>query len=143
MTTFNKATVKTLRDDMQRVMNAWIAANPARCDGLKINVGNASFRDTSVTFKVEVATADEDGVIRDKAASDFKMYASMYDLEPTDLGREFSSGGYRYTLTGINPRATRFPINARRQDGKRFKMPAGTVKLALQREASVTETVNA
>lgn len=51
-----------------------------------------------------------------------------------DFGRSFTSRGRTYTITGANPRAPKFAIEADRDDGKHFKLPAKTVRALLDSE---------
>ena len=64
-------------------------------------------------------------------AQDFKLMATAFGLKADDLGRQFQSRGWVYTITGLKPGAPKFPIIADRIDGKSFKFPASVVKNAL------------
>jgi hypothetical protein len=84
--------------------------------GLKIHAGNASFNDSAVTFKLELALQGYD---RDK--DEFMSVCQFYDLKPEDYGREFRSRGQTYRLVGINSRSPKYCFMGERADGKRFK----------------------
>jgi len=90
--------------------------------GLKLTPGRASYGDT-VELKIEAAPILADGSAISKEAEDFKRYAMDYGLEPSDLGRTFDSNGWTFTLTGLRPGRPKFPLLARRSDGKIFKFP--------------------
>ena len=60
------------------------------------------------------------------------IYRDVYDLavevyDLPELGSEFVDRGETFTITGFNPRSTKYPVLATRADGKRFKFPVITV----------------
>lgn len=70
-------------------------------------------------FEFKVDGADE---------SDFARSAPLYGLSADDYGREFTSRGTQYRVTGINARAPKFPLQAERlSDGKRFKFTTSVI----------------
>jgi hypothetical protein len=81
----------------------------------------------STLLKFEFAELGEDGVAQTREATDFTMFAQQYNLEPTDLGKEFVSGTERYTIVGLKRRARKMPILATRKDGKTYKFAAPMV----------------
>ena len=127
---FDRQTVKTTRERLQTALDA-VAAEL----GCQIKVGGATFeRDGSrCYFKVDCAVVGEDGTVETREASDFVLYAAQFKLSPEDLGREFTKGGETFTIIGCKPKSYKFPILARRQDGKVFKFPAVTVRAGMGR----------
>lgn len=126
---FDRAKVKQTRTDLE----AAVAVLAERL-GCHIKVGSASFaRDGSQCFfKVEFAAIGEGGVPETQEVTAFRRLAVAYGLEPDDFGRTFTSGGTAYAICGLKPKATRFPILAKRVgDDKIFKFPADTVRNAL------------
>jgi len=122
----DRSTVKDLRPKVQEALKALEAL------GLNVQVGNASFSSTSVTFKVELAIVSEGGAIQSKAAETFKRLAYLYGLRPDDLGKTYGP----YTVVGLNPRAKKYPIVARRKDGKDYKIPAEMIVMYKSKEVS-------
>ena len=62
----------------------------------------------------------------------WRYYATSYGFKLDDLGREFTSRGVRYKITGIEPSRPKYPISAERVHDKRaFKFGASTVKMGL------------
>ena len=116
-----RESVKKLRDDLQTIINR-INENE-ELEGVKLILGSGSFGD-SVTFKLEAAPLGDDGEAVSKTATAFTRYASMYNLLPSDLGKEISWGGSKFVITGLNTRSYKYPILAKRSDGKVFKLPA-------------------
>ena len=116
---------KDLRELIQNALNG--VAGPA---GVDIRVGNCRFG-TDATFQVIVSEVAADGTVKTREADDFRMLASSYGLEPEDLGRSFRSNGDRYTIAGLKPRSRKYPILAKRGDGKIYKFGAQNVKVML------------
>jgi len=113
-----------------------VAALQAVADKYGMSVeaeGGARFSASDLHMKFRIALRDaETGETPNADAKNFALYASMYGLEAGDLGRTFRSAGSVYKITGINPRRPQYPISATREpDGKKFKMPAHSVKQAL------------
>ena len=84
-------------------------------------MGNCRYTETDATFKLEVSAISEDGEVLTAEAQAFRRNASLYGLEPDDLGMEFSSRGEAFTLIGLRPRSRKYPMVGRRSDGKVFK----------------------
>jgi len=95
--------------------------------GLKITVGHASYTagvDGNATFKVELATQNESGLVFSKKSNDFLMNAERLGFLPEDLNKEFKYAGTIYKLIGFNPKSYKYPLVVERvRDGKQFKMP--------------------
>ena len=99
--------------------------------GYKLSLGSCRFGEVA-TFKLEAAPINGDGKVASQAEADFCALASIYGLKPEDLGKKFSLQGSIFTVTGLNSRRPRFPVDARRADGKTFKLPADTVEKLLE-----------
>jgi len=125
---FNRPTVKKTRDKIQAALDTL-----SKELGCQIKVGGASFaRDGSnCTFKLECATVSADGTVETKEVTAFREMASSYGLSPDDLGKAFFNAGEKFTISGLKPKANKYPILAVRSDGAEFKFPVDMVKLAL------------
>src|SRR5437879_1604588 len=95
--------VKTLRDDLQEVLNA-----ASEKLGYKLTLGNCSFGATA-NFKLEAAPFASNGEVVSREAEDFKRYAELYQLKAEYLGKTFRHNGRPFTITGLKPRSRRFP----------------------------------
>lgn len=68
----------------------------------------------------------------------FRSLAPIYGLKPEDLGRTFAvshgwrGGSTQYKITGISGWKSKYPIIAERSDGRKFRFPLDTVKIATQ-----------
>ena len=67
----------------------------------------------------------EDAIESPREVTDYNRYREVYDLP--ELGSEFVDRGETFTITGLNPRSTKYPVLVTRADGKRFKFPVITV----------------
>lgn len=96
--------------------------------GLDINVGSIKYSSSGFTANLEVAY----GSVEDKEEADFKAYCSMYGLEPSDFGRNFTAAnGKTYTISGIRTTRRKYPILVC-SNGKYSLMTVETVVNALK-----------
>jgi len=78
--------------------------------------------------KVIVAVVGSDGVTVSKEAKDYERFAKAFGFT-IKLGETFYSQGESYTVTGFNARASRMPIQAKRnRDGLGFKFTKSVVQ---------------
>ena len=90
--------------------------------GLTVTTGRGSYGGETGTMTIELATLGENGEVESAQAKDFKKYASMVGLEPTDLGRRFVSNGEEFEVSGLKTRNRKYPVIATKvSNGKSFK----------------------
>ncbi len=91
--------------------------------GLVISAGNASYTDTSVTFKVECVI---EGV--DKAKENFERECFLFNLPADAYNKTFHFNRQDWKLVGLKTRSPKFPIIASKvgQSGK-YKLPERAV----------------
>lgn len=91
--------------------------------GVTFHAGNASYSDTSVTFKIECVL---EGV--DKAKENFERDCDLFHLPESTYQAEFKHNGSTWILQGVKPRATKYPILASKkgQDGN-YKLPESAI----------------
>jgi hypothetical protein len=118
----DRDTVKSVRKHLEVALES-VGKNL----GMSIKVGSASFSSSNICFKIEVA-AVENGQVMSREAEAWKQQARLFGLDPDGLGKQFTYGGRQYTITGLSPRRSRFPIMAEREDGKQFKFPIEVIK---------------
>lgn len=130
---FDKAAVRTLRDQIQAALDEL----SEQLD-VQIKLGSATFTSENITFKMEVASLNDDGEAISRMVTDFQRMASLYGLKPEDLNREFTMRGNTYKVVGAVPRRSKYPLVCE-CNGKRFKFAAETVKMCfqLQKESAV------
>jgi hypothetical protein len=126
ITKFDKETVRTLRTELDLALKA-----VSEKHGIAIQVGNATFSENIITFKVD-ASLLKNGEAVTKEAEAFVLYASMLTLKASDLGREFKVGTKTYKLKGYSPKKSKFPMVCSDQSGKLFGLPEAVVVKALK-----------
>ena len=126
----NKERVKHLRLELQGLLDSQYGLD--FLGDLKAHVGNASFTDNNVTFKIELSTIAENGDVLNKASEDFKLFAGVYGMKPEDFGKSFKANGHTYTICGLKPRSDKYPIIAQREDGKKFKFGDDYTKIMIK-----------
>ena len=72
-------------------------------EGFDIDVGNASYDDTQVTFKVQIKETGAPSV----EELDLEEYAGLYDLDTSKIA---TVKGDKYSLVGFNSRARKQPF---------------------------------
>jgi hypothetical protein len=82
-------------------------------------------------FRVSIPASD--GTAFNLEKDMFEYLAARYGLTPSDFGREFTAGGERFRVTGIDPRRPKYPISAERiPDRRGFKFTAENVAMLLK-----------
>lgn len=99
--------------------------------GLVFKTGNASFTANNANFKLECATTGDNGSVHSKDAETFKLYANIYGLKESDLGRKVTLQGSEYVIVGLKPRSVHPIIAARVSDAKLFKLSLTAVQSQL------------
>jgi len=118
ITTLDKQTLRIVREKMNEALATLEEI------GIHAKVGSISYEDQRASVKVEIAVMGENGEIVSKEASDYERYREMYELP--ELGTTFVNRGTVYTITGLKPRSTKYPVLAKRADGKSFKFTRAT-----------------
>lgn len=124
MITIDKTLVRDLRDKMQAVLEANF-----KVEGFKINVGNATYRESEIKFKVEITRTNNEGNSA-QAESDFQRLSFLFGLKSEWYGKTFAFKKNLYKITGLKAaRGTRYPVIATRlSDGQEFKFGADLIK---------------
>lgn len=97
---------------------------------VQIRLGGGKYTEGSFSPKVEVAILNEDGQAETPDREAFRTYATMFGLDPSDLGKSFIAGGKTFVISGLKPNSYVRPILAT-CNGKPFKFPAEAVAKAL------------
>jgi hypothetical protein len=118
----DKQTVTRIAAEAQIALNA-----VAEKYELTVKVGGGSYDPEAGTFKPRVEFVSEDA-----GAVKFLRYASLFGLEPTDFGKRITLKNRTFSITGINPRRPKFPIDIEEvSTGKVMKATESSVKAAL------------
>jgi hypothetical protein len=82
-------------------------------------------------FRVSIPAAD--GTAFNLEKDMFAYLAERYGLAPSDFGREFTTGGERFRITGLDPKRPKYPVSAERLPDRRgFKFTAENVAMLLK-----------
>ena len=102
----------------------------------EVRIGKASYdinADGGMTVKIEIMPI-VNGVAKGKEVLAFERECFLYGLEKSDLGKTFITPEGTYEIVGLNTRAHKMPILAKKfNDGRRYKFSAIFVKRALGR----------
>ena len=133
---FDRKRIKELRTKIEVALKDF-----AESENISIELGNASFSEDNVTFKMSCSTVNTDGSVNSKTGEDFKHYCTRYGLKPEALGATFTRDRQQYTITGCKPRSSKYPIIGQRTDGKSFKFSPEDVKRSLDDKSLIKETL--
>lgn len=123
------------RDNLRPLDAELAAALRPICEqyGISVRAAGATFSDTRALVKFELviqATASPEAAAA--VAAEFARYAAMVGVRPDALGKSFTTRTGTYTVTGINPGRSSFPVSATRSDGKAYKFPAQALPAELR-----------
>jgi hypothetical protein len=128
ITAFDRKNLQALRTDIDAALKA-----VGDKHGISLKLGRGTFSAETATFKLELGTVSDTGVVVTKEAQDFKTYALMFGLKPEHLGQSFKDfDGHSYKVVGLKVRSPKFPVLVERADGARFKFPEKRVANFLQ-----------
>ena len=120
---FNRNNLKTIRADI----SAALASVEAKHD-VTFDLGNIRFGDTNFRGKLECnAVADKNGKAVDPNKVKFEQNYFRFGLDKDAYGKTFSKAGRKYTVTGINPRAKKYPVKCTSPNGQVWKMPVSAL----------------
>ncbi len=111
-TTFTKAGLKTIRASLDKAFREVEEAH-----GIKLNIGNISYEDTTFRTTLKASIVNEDGTVEDEQRKDFKKFATMFDLNPEWLDKEIVLSGRTFTITGLNRKASKNNIRIQAENG--------------------------
>ena len=94
----DRQTAKIIREKLNEILPMYGIG-----EEYEITIGNASYDDTQVTFKVQVK---ESGA-PDKEEQDLQRYANLYGLDTSKIA---TVKGNKYSLVGFNTRARKQPF---------------------------------
>ena len=122
----NKQTVRELRDQLQVILDKHAPMQSSMLADLDIQIGNASFMDTEVTFKLSVKVKGS----KPKDEKDLEEYVSMISKWGTNLDKDriVSYRGMDLKLVGYKRANRKYPFIL--QDvatSKRYKFPTDWV----------------
>ena len=113
---FTKPVLKTLRTDIDAALAAVAAKH-----GITLDIGNISFDSNSFRTTLSAKSSD---VAVENDSSEFDRYAARFGIKKEAFNEMFSFQGDMFTVVGIKPRSTKYPLLAKqRSNGKTYKLP--------------------
>lgn len=120
---FTRASVRALAAEIESAL-----APIAERHGIQIKTGSATYLGRNAVIKVECSGIDEHGEAETREALRFVSLAGSFGIAPhVRLRATFAAQGATFTIVGLATRGTRFPVLARREDGKTFKFAVASV----------------
>ena len=124
--TLDRSNVRGLVTEIQTAVDAVLASHGmsnARVSGtFTANELNVRFAASTVSINAETGVNESSA-----EATDYLRFGSLLGLPAGLLGSTFRHQCVDYTFLGTNRHASRFPVLARRADGKVFKFPVAAV----------------
>ena len=120
---FNKGNLKALRAELDALHAAL-----EKKYGIELKVGNASYSDNEVTFKLKANTKSANGTVVTKEALNWPLYADLNGVGHFSVGDKVNLNGSIYEITGWNTRARKSPVMIKDTNtGASYKCPASTI----------------
>ena len=122
----NKQTVRELRDQLQVILDKHAPMQSSMLADLDIQIGNASFMDTEVTFKLNVKVKGS----KPKDQTDLEEYLSVISKWGTDLDKDrvVNYRGMDLKLVGYKRANRKYPFILQDvKTSKRYKFPTDWV----------------
>jgi len=122
----NRQTVRELRDQLQVILDKHAPMQSSMLADLDIQIGNASFVDTEVTFKLNVKVKGS----KPKDQTDLEEYLSMTSRWGTDLDKDrvVNYRGMDLKLVGYKRANRKYPFILQDvKTSKRYKFPTDWV----------------
>lgn len=126
--TFDRSNLKTIRNDIDAALAA-----VEKKHGIKFNLGNIRYSANDFRTKLEcVSVTSANGAPVDADKVKFEQNAFLFGVKKDAFGKSFTSHGRRFTITGINPRAKRYPVTAVGPQGGGYKFPVDSLPAKLR-----------
>lgn len=122
---FNRAVCQDVSEDAIIALNDMAAKF-----GLAVSRGSGSYSESSYTMKV-VFSIVRDGKVVSPSVEAWNTYHDLYNLPKNALGKSILFQGRPYTIEGLSPRKSKYPVNVKRNDGKEFRLTVSSVRAAL------------
>ena len=103
--TIDKSKLELMRKDI----NAALESIAKKYD-VQLSVGSGTYSSTNATFKLEVATIADDGVVITKDVAALKSLGKYLGLTDTQLAHKFIVGGKMFKIFGYISRTNKFTI---------------------------------
>lgn len=125
----DRQNVRLIRDRMQAALNT-VATDL----GLRIDLGRITFNTMDFTFRGTSTVINTSQSPIEQAQTEWDRHCTAYGLQSSDYGKRVYCNHKNYTLIGFKTgRRSHYPILAKRDDGRTFRLPVSVVLTALGR----------
>lgn len=114
---FTKTNLKNIRADIHAAL-----ATVEATYNCKFDLGRITFTDNNFRGKLECnSTSDRSGNTINPAEQNFDQNRWKIGIAKEAFGKSFRVNGTKYTITGINTRAKKYPVQATNPQGATYK----------------------
>jgi hypothetical protein len=126
---FDRQRCKTIGEETLRALRDHFG------DRFQVEHKGGKFGGGSYVMKIELAETSPDGVADTREVQDFRLLAKLWGMSENHLGTSFDSRGRTFKVVGARPKNFKYPILAKRADGRVFKFKPETVLRGLAQRA--------
>ena len=119
--TFTKSNLGAVRTDI----NSALADVEAKY-GIKLDIGSINYDGSTFTTKLKAYATGGDNSNAGKI--DWDKNCFRFGLKKEDFGKTIKVNGETFTVSGIKPRSSKYPILATNSDGKIYKFHYSVIK---------------
>jgi hypothetical protein len=101
----NRTDLRLLRDDLEIAINA-----VAEKHNLQIRVGSCTYAATNCSFRLDVSTITDGGIVHTKERSEFIRWAPVYQLDSEWIDKPVVISGIQYVIKGLNSKKRKHPV---------------------------------
>jgi hypothetical protein len=130
ITSFDKSTARLFQAKAESALRALAAEF-----GVSVRQAGGTIDGLKARLKFEFKVEDQ-GAMNARAREEYLSLCALFDMTPEQFGGAFIHRGTVYTVAGLEPGRSKFPIRAKRaEDGKVVLFPA-TIAASVQPAAS-------
>ncbi len=131
MKTFDRPSLKTLRNDLEAALKAVEDTH-----GITLEMGNMRFSASTCRFTVNAGIGSQNSEEKGLAKkAEFTRDCWMYDLKAEDFGKTFLWGRSQqpYVICGLNHRGKKYNVCATNTKGEEYRFAAEDVQRLIQK----------
>jgi hypothetical protein len=104
--------------------------------GIKFELGNGkvAMDGSYLHMQLKAAVLNADGTVETEEAKAFRLFAPMTGMKVEWLGKVFTAGGIKHTITGFRSKASKKPVTTKGSDGKNYVWPTQSVIVYMGRQ---------
>jgi hypothetical protein len=124
ITTFDQDTAKSVREKAQKALEKFAESLGV---GVQLERGALGVGGNQFTIPVVFVVKGEGGVLETEERQAYKTWGASLGLKPEWLGSTFTHKDETFTITGLNSRSEKFPVQATNASGQVYGFPATLV----------------